>query len=114
MNNIKLGIIREEKNPPDRRVPFSPHHCKQLLKQYENLEIYIQSSNVRAFKDDEYRSQGLEVRDDLQICDILIGVKEVPVDDLITGKKYIFFSHTIKNNHIIKSFCKLFSKKIFS
>jgi alanine dehydrogenase len=29
-------------------------------------------------------------------CDVLFGVKEVPIDCLIPDKKYFFFSHTIK------------------
>ena len=33
---------------------------------------------------------------DLTGCDILLGVKEVPVDTLIPGKTYFFFSHTKK------------------
>ncbi|MFH1322192.1 MAG: NAD(P)-dependent oxidoreductase [Bacteroidota bacterium] len=96
MSTIKLGLIKEGKIPIDKRVPLAPYQCKQLLEQYPNLEIYIQLSEIRAFKDEEYSSLGLEVRDNLDNCDILMGIKEVPVDDLIPGKKYLFFSHSIK------------------
>lgn len=93
---MKFGIIRERKNPPDRRVVFSPEACKDLLKNHEKMKIKIESSNIRTFKDTEYSDLGLEVTKDVSDCDVLIGVKEVPIEALIPNKKYFFFSHTIK------------------
>lgn len=96
MNKIKLGIIREEKTPPDMRVPVTPLQCTELLKEYPGLEISVQSSKLRCYTDDEYKAFGHILREDLNHCDILMGIKEVPVDKLIPNKKYLFFSHTIK------------------
>ena len=93
---MKFGIIKERKNPPDRRVVFSPEACKALLKSHEKMEIKIESSDIRTFSDNEYSDLGLEVTMDVSDCDVLIGVKEVPIDALIPNKKYFFFSHTIK------------------
>ncbi|MCF6349912.1 MAG: NAD(P)-dependent oxidoreductase [Flavobacteriaceae bacterium] len=93
---MKLAIIRERKNPPDRRVVFSPDACIVLLKEFPNLEIKIESSNVRVFTDDDYKKKGLHVTNDVSDCDVMLGVKEVPIDALIPNKKYFFFSHTIK------------------
>jgi|SRR5690554_400507 len=92
----KLGIIREGKMPPDRRVPLTPRQCKQLLEMYPNLEIYVQPSTIRTFADEEYAEQGIELREDLSNCDLLMGIKEVPIEMLIPDKKYMFFSHTYK------------------
>ena len=39
---------------------------------------------------------GAEVRDDVRDCQILLGIKEVPVEQLIPKKTYLFFSHTKK------------------
>ena len=39
---------------------------------------------------------GIEVRDDISHADVLFGIKEVPIDELIPGKTYLFFSHTKK------------------
>jgi alanine dehydrogenase len=36
------------------------------------------------------------VKENLEECDILLGIKEVPVNMLIAGKTYLFFSHTKK------------------
>ena len=93
---MKFGLITERKNPPDRRVVFSPTELLQLKSQFPTAEIKIESSQIRVFKDEEYSDVGFEVTTDLSDCDILMGVKEVPVDALIPNKKFFFFSHTIK------------------
>ncbi len=93
---MKFGIIRERKNPPDRRVVFSPEELLQLKNEYPEAQIAVESSDIRIFPDQAYRDLGFEVTDDMTDCDVLFGVKEVPVDALIPNKKYFFFSHTIK------------------
>lgn len=93
---MKIGILKERKNPPDRRVVLSPKKCAELLKTYPQLDIKVESSNSRFFSDDDYRNEGIGVFAEVSDCDVLLGVKEVPVDNLIPNKKYFFFSHTIK------------------
>ena len=93
---MKFGIIKERKTPPDRRVVFSPQALVALKNQFPQAEIKVESSDIRVFSDQEYRDAGFEVTTDLSDCDVLFGVKEVPVDALIPHKKYFFFSHTIK------------------
>lgn len=93
---MKFGIIKERKNPPDRRVVFTPEELVKLKEEFPLAEIKIESSDIRVFTDDQYSSLGFEVTNDVSDCDVLIGVKEVPVDALIPNKKYFFFSHTIK------------------
>ncbi len=93
---IKIGIIREGKTPPDKRVPLSPEQCERILNDYDNVELYVQKSNIRKFSDRDYERLGIAVVEDVSHCDILMGVKEVPVDELIPNKKYLFFSHTFK------------------
>ena len=96
---MKFAILKERKNPPDRRVLFSPQACKDLISTYPDLEIIVESSNNRTFTDAEYTNMGITVSDDISDCDVLLGVKEVPIDALIPNKKYFFFSHTIKKQH---------------
>ncbi len=93
---IKLGIIREGKTPPDKRVPLTPEQCKHLVQEYPDLDIVVQPSNIRAFGDDEYKRAGLKMNEDLSDRDIIMGVKEVPEEMLIPEKTYVFFSHTYK------------------
>ncbi|MFT6879746.1 MAG: saccharopine dehydrogenase (NAD+, L-lysine-forming) [Algoriphagus sp.] len=91
---MKIGIIREEKNPPDSRVTLSPEHCKILID--KGLDVVVQPSRVRCFSDDHYLKIGIPMSEDLSDRTLLIGVKEVPIDALIPNKTYFFFSHTFK------------------
>lgn len=93
---MKFGIIKERKNPPDRRVVFSPGELTRLKQLYHDAIVKVESSDIRIFSDDDYKNMGIAVTDDVADCDVLFGVKEVPVDDLIPNKAYFFFSHTIK------------------
>ncbi len=93
---MKIALIKERKNPPDRRVVLTPAQAKAVMKKFPGLEIVVESSDIRAFSDDEYIKEGIPVVHDVSDADVLIGVKEVPVEALIPEKKYFFFSHTIK------------------
>lgn len=96
MRPITIGLICEGKTPPDKRVPLTPKKCMEAISLYPGLQIVVQESAVRCFSDQEYRDLGLEVRPDVSDCDILMGVKEVPIAQLIPNKTYLFFSHTVK------------------
>jgi len=92
---MKIGIIREGKVPPDTRVPLDPQQCAYLRSEY-GLDVVVQPSPIRIFKDEEYVAAGVPLEEYLGDCDLLLGVKEVPKDQLIPGKTYSFFSHTHK------------------
>jgi saccharopine dehydrogenase (NAD+, L-lysine-forming) len=92
---MKIGIIREGKVPPDSRVPLTPEQCAFLNKSGK-VQIVVQPSPNRCFDDEAYQKAGISLREDLTDCDVLMGVKEVPIEQLIPGKTYFFFSHTIK------------------
>ena len=93
---MKFGIIKERKNPPDRRVVFTPEELVRLQKQHTDAILKVEASDIRVFSDEQYSNLGIEVTTDMSDCDVLFGVKEIPVDALIPNKKYFFFSHTIK------------------
>jgi saccharopine dehydrogenase (NAD+, L-lysine-forming) len=92
----RIGLIKEGKIPADNRVALTPAQCKWIQKNASNLKILVQPSPHRCFSDREYANAGAELKDDLGDCDILLGIKEVPVDQLIPAKTYLFFSHTKK------------------
>jgi saccharopine dehydrogenase (NAD+, L-lysine-forming) len=92
----RIGLVREGKIPPDNRVALTPLQCKWIQKNHPGITIIAQNSPHRCYSDAEYRRAGIEVKEDLGDCDILFGIKEVPVDNLIAGKTYLFFSHTRK------------------
>ena len=93
---MKIQIIREGKVPPDSRVPLSPKQCARIIRDYEEVDIQIAPSPNRCFTDEQYRNAGIRLEADPSDRDILMGVKEVPIDHLVPNKTYFFFSHTIK------------------
>lgn len=93
---IKIGIIRETKTPPDRRVPLTPSAARELIEKFPNLEITVQPSELRSFKNNEYTREGFHLQENLSDCDFLMGVKEVKVQALIPEKTYLFFAHVAK------------------
>jgi alanine dehydrogenase len=107
---ISLGLIREYKQPPDRRVAFTPQQCHQIKTIFSESNVVVESSPDRIFNDESFKKEGIGVTNDLSNCTILFGIKEVPIDKLIQGKTYLFFSHTIKkqahNREMLKAIVK--------
>ncbi|MCW3466457.1 NAD(P)-dependent oxidoreductase [Chitinophaga nivalis] len=112
-NKIHLGLIREEKQPYDNRVAFNPKQCQWIMQHYPQVQIYVQPSSHRCFRDEEYQRAGIPLQEDLSHCSLLLGIKEVPADKLMAGKTYLFFSHTKKkqphNRHMLQT---ILEKKI--
>ena len=56
----------------------------------------MEPSDIRVFSNQEYLKSGLILDEDMASCNVLLGVKEVPIETLIPNRTYFFFSHTIK------------------
>ncbi|MBC7720410.1 MAG: alanine dehydrogenase, partial [Pedobacter sp.] len=101
-----IGLIREDKIPSDNRVALTPFQCR-WLQQNKGIKVLVQSSQHRCFSDADYAALGIAIVDDISQCDVLLGIKEVPVAMLIPNKKYLFFSHTKKmqpyNQQLLKA-----------
>ena len=93
---LKIGIIKETKTPVDNRVALSPKQVAKLNRRFPQHEIVVQASDIRAFSDDEYRAEGVRVVNDVDDCDVLFGIKEVNIKNLIPNKHYFFFGHVAK------------------
>ncbi len=93
---MKIGLTKERKTPPDKRVVLSPEICEEATKMYPELEIKVEKSDIRAIPDSAYEAKNIPVVSSIEDCDVILGVKEVPIEALIPNKKYFFFSHTIK------------------
>ena len=91
-----IGLLREGKVPADNRVALTPAQCKWIHRTAPDIRVLVQASPDRCYTDKEYLDAGISVAPDVSDCDILLGIKEVPVTDLISGKTYLFFSHTRK------------------
>lgn len=107
---LTIGLIKEGKIPSDNRVALTPAHCKWINKTQSDIQVVVQRSANRCFSDREYSMAGVELRDDMSDCDVLLGIKEIPVDMLIDNKTYLFFSHTKKlqpyNRQMLQSIIK--------
>jgi alanine dehydrogenase len=108
---MKFGIIKERKTPPDRRVVFAPGELAKLKQLYHNASVEVESSDIRIFSDTQYKNMGITITDNVSDCDVLFGVKEVPVENLIPNKAYFFFSHTIKKQPYNRKLLKAILEK---
>ncbi len=108
---MKVGILREGKTPPDKRVALTPEQCVEVEQKFPHVKIFVQPSTIRSFTDNEYANKGIELKEDLSDCDVLLGVKEVRIEDFIEGKIYLFFSHTIKKQEYNRNLLQTVLKK---
>ena len=110
---LKIGLLREGKTPADNRVALTPSQCKWLHLHFDDIRVTAQHSDNRCYADKEYIQAGVEVKEDISGCDVLLGIKEVPIDMLIGNKTYLFFSHTKKlQPHNQQLFKAMLDKKI--
>jgi|GEM_PF-5230 len=98
----RIGIRKEdEKKRNEYRTPLVPSDIAQLREQFPGAQFMIQTGRLetytypRAFTDEEYEMVGAGV-DNIKNADIILGIKEIPLKDLLPGKTYAFFSHTYK------------------
>lgn len=93
---MRIALIKETKTPVDNRVALSPKQVSELNIRFPQHRIVVQSSDIRAFSDDEYRNEGVEIVDSVSDCDVLFGIKEAKIETLIPDKHYFFFGHIAK------------------
>jgi saccharopine dehydrogenase (NAD+, L-lysine-forming) len=111
MKHIRIGLLREGRIPPDKRVPFTPLQVVEIIQRYKHVSIVVQESPVRCFRDNEFQDSKIPVVNDIEDCDILMGIKEVQIPDLIAEKTYLFFSHTLKKQPYNKKLLQEVLKK---
>lgn len=111
---MNIGIIKEGKKVPDKRTAFSPQQCSEIMSKYPFVRFYVQPSPIRCFKDEEYAAEGCLLQEDLKHCDIIFGIKEVPIAALISDKTFLFFSHTIKQQPYNRSLLQTILEKNIS
>lgn len=110
---VKIGIRKENRSVWERRVALTPNHVQKIKQQFPNFEFYVEPSKVRIFKDHEYEESGAVISKDLSNCDIILGIREVPCQELIENKTYIFFGHVIKaQEHNLPMLDEMLKKKI--
>jgi alanine dehydrogenase len=93
--SIRIGVRREDKSMWERRVPVIPEHARQLQEQY-GVEVWVQPSDIRVFRDADFARVGVRIEDDLSPCPVVFAIKEIPVHFFQSGHTYAFFAHVIK------------------
>jgi alpha-aminoadipic semialdehyde synthase len=76
-------------------VPLTPVDAGELITDL-GIEITIQPSELRVFPEAQYQEHKVRVDQDLKSCDLILGIKEIKTEDLISEKVYCYFSHTVK------------------
>lgn len=108
---MKIALIKETKTPVDNRVALAPKQVAELNRQFPQHQIVVQASDIRAYSDDEYRAEGVEVQEDVCDADILFGIKEAKVESLIPNKQYFFFGHIAKMQEYNRPLLQAFMQK---
>ena len=93
--SVCIGIRREDKSIWERRVPIIPQHVRQLQEEY-GIEVWVQPSEIRVFRDEEFAQAGARVEEDISPCPVVFAVKEIPAHFFQPGHTYVFFAHVIK------------------
>lgn len=113
MKRVTIGLISEGRIPPDKRVAFTPLQAEEIVQRFTQVHMVCQSSPVRCFQDKEYEALEIPIVSTVDDCDILMGIKEVQIPDLIANKTYLFFSHTLKKQpHNKNLLLEVLKKKI--
>jgi len=90
-----VGIRKEDKRKYECRAAVSPEQVRDSIARH-GLCYLVEPSPIRIFPDAAYAEAGASVQADLSKADVILGVKEIPVDKLAAGMAYAFFSHTVK------------------
>ena len=106
-----IGLLKETKTPVDNRVALTPSQVAKLNQEYPDSEIVVQSSEIRAFSDEEYRKEGVKGVDNVSDCDVLFGIKEAKISTLLPNKHYVFFGHIAKMQEYNRPLLQAFLNK---
>ncbi len=89
----KLLIRAEDKNRWERRAPIVPADLAEILGE-AGTQAFVETSDKRFFGADQYAAVGAVGCEGMADGDVILGVKKIPIEKLLEGKTYLFFSHT--------------------
>ena len=90
-----LLIRAEDKNRWERRAPIVPADLTEII-EISGIQAFVENSDKRFFGEALYKAAGAQICRGMDDGDVILGVKEIPVDKILDNKTYLFFSHTIK------------------
>ncbi|KAK6063483.1 alanine dehydrogenase/PNT domain-containing protein [Seiridium cupressi] len=94
--------LRAETKPLERRSPLSPETAKALIQ--AGYLVRVERSADRIYNDEEFEAAGAELIPagswlKAPTQDIILGLKELPDDDIPLPHTYIHFQHIFKRQH---------------
>ncbi|KAH7905556.1 Saccharopine dehydrogenase-domain-containing protein [Hygrophoropsis aurantiaca] len=112
-SQLTIGIRREDPSRIwERRCPVTPDAVHELVHK-DNVNVLIQDCDRRVFPVDQFVKAGAQVHSTLEPAQIILGIKETPLNELITtpvsasisslaktatstARTHLMFSHTTK------------------
>lgn len=99
---LVLALRREDLDKRgEQRAALTPTQAAALVQQ--GHQILVQPAlhpetgeRKRAFEDTAYEAVGATLSEDISAAQVIFGLKEVALDQLLPHKTYLFFSHTHK------------------
>ncbi len=96
IEKLKTLLIRaEDKNRWERRTPLVPENVREIINE-TGARAFVEKSEKRVFAADQYTAAGADSCVGMAEGDVILGVKEIPVEKILDNKTYVFFSHTVK------------------
>lgn len=96
IEKLKTLLIRaEDKNRWERRTPLVPQDLREIINE-TGAAALVEKSGKRVFPEDQYTAAGAGSCVGMADGDVILGVKEIPVEKILDNKTYVFFSHTVK------------------
>ncbi|KAJ7069890.1 Saccharopine dehydrogenase-domain-containing protein [Mycena amicta] len=99
---LVLGLRREDPSRIwERRTPLTPDAVRKLVSEHK-VQVQVEHCDRRVFRDHEYVQAGATIVADLSQAHIHLGIKETPLDEVITSpvqdvpRTHLMFSHTAK------------------
>jgi saccharopine dehydrogenase (NAD+, L-lysine forming) len=92
---MKFVVIQETKNRWERRTPLIPGDVATLCGEHD-LDISVVSTELRIFPDAAYAEAGAAVVASAAVGDVVLGIKEPPLEEIRDDQLFVVFSHTIK------------------
>ena len=91
---LKTILRKEHKNKWEKRTPLTPSAVNNLIE--NGTTVDVEASEVRIFDDQAYSAQNARLCDTSNEHQLVIGIKEPPIDSIQSKQVHLCFSHTIK------------------
>jgi|FLOH01.1.fsa_nt_gi alanine dehydrogenase len=90
----RIGILAEKK-PGESRIALPPRFIK-TINNNADYHLTVEPSDTRSFTNDEFIEHNIIIDSIPEDANVILAVKEIPIQRIEADKTYMYFSHTIK------------------